>query len=139
MVADRESDIYELFERLPPQGVEVLLRAAQDRKLAFAQGERLFHWISEQPLQGPVDLFLAAIPGKRRARQAKLQLRFGQLSILPPGRLQPQSQPIDFYFVEALESTESVPAKEKPVHWRLLTTHCVQDLQKAKICLHWYR
>ena len=29
MVADRESDIYELFERLPPQGVEVLLRAAQ--------------------------------------------------------------------------------------------------------------
>ena len=64
MVADRESDIYELFERLPPQGVEVLLRTAQDRKLAFAQGERLFHWISEQPLQGQVDLFLPAIPGK---------------------------------------------------------------------------
>ena len=84
-----------------------------------AQGERLFHWISEQPLQGPVDLFLAAIPGKRRARQAKLQLCFGQLSILPPGRLQPQSQPIDLYFVEAPESAESVPAKEKPVHWRL--------------------
>ena len=52
MVADRESDIYELFVRLPPQGVEVLLWAAQGRKLAFAQGERLFHWISEQPLQG---------------------------------------------------------------------------------------
>ena len=131
MVADRESDIYELFERLPPQGVEVLLRAAQ--------GERLFHWISEQPLQGPVDLFLPAIPGKRRARQAKLQLRFGQLSILPPGRLQPQSRPIDLYFVEALESAESVPAKEKPVHWRLLTTHRVQDLQQAQVCLRWYR
>ena len=139
MVADRESDIYELFERLPPQGVEVLLRAAQDRKLAFAQGERLFHWISEQPLQGQVDLILPAIPGKRQARQAKLQLRFGRLSILPPGRLQPQSQPIELYFVEALESAESVPAKEQPVHWRLLTTHCVQDLQQAQVCLRWYR
>ena len=84
-------------------------------------------------------MILPAIPGKRQARQAKLQLRFGRLSILPPGRLQPQSQPIDLYFVEALESAESVPAKEQPVHWRLLTTHCVQDLQQAQVCLRWYR
>jgi len=80
MIADREGDIYEEFAG-KPDGVELLIRAAQDRVLA--DGTSLFSGIEQRPELGRETIILPAGPG-RLARQAVLSLRACQVTIKRP-------------------------------------------------------
>ena len=51
-VADRESDIYEEWARLPHERTHLLTRARRDRTLAA--GGTLYAWLDAQPVQGGV-------------------------------------------------------------------------------------
>ena len=70
IIADRESDIYEEWARLPDARTQLLTRAAQDRCLA--DGSKLFAALSEFPETHRFELELPARPGKRKARKAHL-------------------------------------------------------------------
>src|SRR5256885_755979 len=59
-VADRESDIYELFARRPAN-VELIVRAAQDRSIE--DGTRLFAHIDGLAENGRVRTRIPAAPG----------------------------------------------------------------------------
>ena len=61
MVADRESDIFEAFARRP-EGVDLLVRAAQDRVLG--DGGRLFARLDAQRAAGRMTIEVAAKPGR---------------------------------------------------------------------------
>lgn len=136
LIADRESDIYEAWTRLPDARCRLLSRVGRDRRLAG--GGRLFQVAASWPAAGQVVIELPAAPG-RQARAARLTLRFGAVEIRKPkncsDRTAPKSQQL--YLVEAQE--EHPPRGATPVHWRLLSSHAVGSLQEAIELVALYR
>lgn len=139
IVADRESDIYEEWARLPDERTHLLTRACRDRTLAT--GGKLYAWIDAQPAQGVYNFEAPARPGKRSAHRAMLEVRFGRISIKRPASCSDRNAPkqIELSVVEVKELTDSVVGNEAPIHWRLLTTHRVKCLEDALRCVDWYR
>lgn len=136
VVADRECDIYEMFA-LKPAGVELVVRAAQDR--ALDGGERLFERLAGEPEAGRCAVELPAAPG-RRARRAELAVRFSSAAIRRPrSRVAAGDLPksVAVSLVEAREVDP--PAGEAPAHWRLITTHRVDAFAKARFIAELYR
>ena len=136
VVEDREGDIYESFA-FKPTGVELLIRAAQDR--ALADGTMLFAKADGWPEAGRMSVDLPAIPG-RKARKARLSLRFGTVEIPKPRRkrgvvLLPKTVTLSFIDVREIDPPEGTEA----AHWRLLTTHKVEDFEAAQRIVGFYR
>jgi len=136
VVSDREGDIYDAVA-LKPDGVELVIRVAQDR--ALEGGARLFAHLSDQSEAGRFTVDLAARPG-RAARQAVLALRFCAAAIKRPcNRRGPCALPasVPMTLVEAREVDP--PPGVVPAHWRLLTTHAVDDVATARWITGLYR
>jgi hypothetical protein len=134
VVADRESDIYAEWARLPGPQFHLLTRAMHDR--ATADGGRL----STAALQpaGKARGEIVARPG-RPARQATLTARFGQVILRRPGNTCEVGLPktVTVSVVEVIE--ENPPLRADPVAWRLLTTHEIADAAMAWRVVGWYR
>lgn len=126
LIADRESDIYEAFARRP-EGVELLIRAAQDR--ALEAGGYLFAQTDAQSELARREIDLPSAPG-RKARKAKLALRLARLRIKRPRNGKPSPglpRSLDVTLVDVREV--DAPEGQKPLHWRLLTSHAVSDAE----------
>ena len=82
VVADRESDIYEEWARLPDARTHLLTRVCRDR--ALATGGMLYAWLDAQSVQGIHEFDVPARPGKRSAHRARLTVRFGRVAIKRP-------------------------------------------------------
>jgi Transposase DDE domain len=136
-VQDREGDIYEQFVRPRAAHSDLLIRTCQDRKLT--DGKMLFATMSAMPVVRRFRLTLRAQPGKRKARTAKLELRFGEVTIARPVNMSPRVAPpqVTLRVVDVCEY--DVPPGEKPIHWRLSTTHEVKDIAAAMQIVEWYR
>lgn len=135
VVADRESDIYEAFASRPA-GVDLLVRAAQDR--ALDDGQRLFSSIDCGPSAGQTTIAVPAKPG-RAARRAKLAVRFMPVELKQPGKGVrgdgPASVPLSLVDTREVEP----PRGLDPLHWRLLTTWPVNALSEALLVTNMYR
>jgi hypothetical protein len=135
MIADRESDIYEAFARRP-EGVDLLVRAAQDR--ALGDGGRLFARLDAQRAAGRTTIEVPAKPGQK-ARTATLAVRFLPVALPRPrnklGRANPPS--VTLSLVDARE----IKARHggEPLHWRLLTTWRVGSFPEALVVTGFYR
>jgi hypothetical protein len=135
VVADRESDIYEAFA-LRPDGAELLVRAAQDRGLE--DGGKLFAALDALPEAGRAELDLPAQPGVK-ARKVRLAVRFAVLPLARPARGFSQGLP-EAVELQAVDVREVDPRPGQPaVHWRLLTTHAVDDAAEAWAIVDLYR
>lgn len=134
VVADRESDIYAEWARLPGPRFHLLTRAMQDRTIA--EGGRL----STAALMpaGEAVIKLAARTG-RPARMAKLIARFGRVSLKRPQGTREKGLPktVGVSLVEVVEV--SPPPDAEPIVWRLLTTHEITDPAMAWRVIDWYR
>ena len=139
VVEDREGDIYECFAFKPAE-VEKLVRASQDRLLA--DGGRLFAAADQWGEAGRMTIQLPAIPG-RKARQAVLSVRFGSVVVSRPKNkkrsegVRELPQTLTLNLVDAREIDP--PDCEEPAHWRLLTTHGVNDVADARRIIGFYR
>jgi hypothetical protein len=135
VISDRESDIFEAFVRRPA-AVDLLIRAAQDR--ALDDGGRLFARADALPEAGRTKLNLPAKPG-RRAREAILAVRFTKVELARPKNGVRWGLPptIGVTLVDVREI--GTPAGEPAVHWRLLTTHAVTNLEQALDIADLYR
>jgi hypothetical protein len=136
-VQDREGDIYEQFARPRAAHSDLLIRISQDRQLI--SDELLFAAMSAMPVVHRFRLTLKAQPGKRKARTAKLELRFGEVTIARPAHLSARVAPpqVPLRVVDVCEY--DTPPGEKPIHWRLGTTHEVKDIEAALRIVGWYR
>jgi len=136
-VEDREGDIYEQFVLPRAAHSDLLIRICQDRKLA--NGDLLFATLSAMPVVRRFRLVLKAQGGKRKARTAKLELRFGEVTIARPAHLSARAAPptVTLRVVDVCEY--DTPPGEKPIHWRLGTTHEVRDIEAALRIVGWYR
>jgi hypothetical protein len=137
-VADREADIYELFERAQqtPGGPDLLIRANRSRtRRVETDGKQPLLWdhVLAQPEAGRLEL---PIPGKggRKARVAELVIRHVPANLCPPrGKKGPS---IRAWAVHALEPMP--PADTQALEWLLLTTVPVADFDQACERLGWY-
>ena len=132
VVADRESDIYEEWDRLPEEGFDLLTPACRDRALAACtRGATDCRWRSASRWTFPSAL--------ASAHTATLELRYGAVAVKRPRNgSDPGAAPtLTLRMVDVREV--GVPAGEDPVHWRRLTTHQVEDTAKALEIVLWYR
>jgi hypothetical protein len=136
-VSDRESDIYELFElALADQNNPwLLVRAVQSRRLADEE-KNAWEYMAEQEVAGVQEL---SIPrkGVRKARTAKLAIRFSSLEIKEPkNRLRHRTKQQTLFAVVASEI--ETPAGVESLEWKLLTTKPVESFSEATEVLGWY-
>lgn len=135
IIADRESDIFEAFA-LRPAGVDMLVRAAQDRSLE--DDGRLFTTLDALPEAARAELELPAQPGRKR-RVATLAVRFATMCLACPTRGFRDGLP-DFLELNVVDVREvRAPQGEPPVHWRLLTTRQVKNVSEAWAVVDLYR
>lgn len=139
LIGDRENDIYEYLCKTIDKQTDILIRSSKDRKVD--NGLRLSQHLSKLGWYGLASLEIKHNK-KRIARQAYLSLRWSKVSINKPANKKqvltayPAKQTV--YVVELQEQAESVPVGEKPIHWRLLTTHPVNNIEDALQIAQWY-
>jgi hypothetical protein len=134
VIADRESDIYGAFAGCPA-GTDLLIRAAQNRSLD--DKGRLFAKLDALPEAGRAGLDLPAKPG-RKARAAQMAIRFMTADIARPqnGIIAGLPKTVRMTVVDVREID---PPPGETVHWRLLTTHTVEDAAQAFAVANLYR
>jgi len=137
VVADRESDIYAEWARLPGSNFHLLTRANVDRNLAT--GGKLFDAPRNFPLAGTADLVLPSRSPGEPGRTAKVTIRFGEVAIARPLHENDRTLPkaVRLHMIEVAEPNP--PPGVEPIVWRLLTTHRVTCLAEACQIVSWYK
>jgi len=133
-IGDREADVYDLFVAARPAGVDLLVRAAWDRRTELPERHL---WASlETAIQTS---WLLPVPRHRGqpARWARVTVRWAAVTLLPPAHRAGEHLPaVRMWAVLAVE--EYPPDGVPGVEWLLLTTCPVADEQDAEERLDWY-
>lgn len=138
VVADRESDIYAEWARVPQAGFHLLTRAMCDRRTVLP--DKTIGKLSSAELTwaGEAMVVLRAQPG-RPERGARLAVRYGRVCVRRPENPVETGLPphVELTLVEVIE--QDPPPGTEPVLWRLLTTHAVEDAAMAWRIAGWYK
>ena len=135
-IGDRESDVYELFWEATrdPDGPGLLVRMnrAARRKVGSIA---LWDFMSGRPLDGILPL---PIPrsGSRKARDTFLDVRFAEVQLQPPKRLN-RCGPIRAWAIYVREQSNH-DMDGDPLEWMLLTTVEVTGFDQAIQRIAWY-
>lgn len=129
VVGDRESDVYGLLACVRPERVQLLVRSAQNRKVA-ASDTCLHKALQSQPVAG--QMVVQVVRAKdREPRQAMCDIRHGEFTLSPP-RHADRGVPKVAVKVWAVSVTEHhAPKGQTPVTWILLATWPIQSLKEA--------
>lgn len=135
-VADRESDIYDVFARSQAVGYRLLVRSRIDRALADGSGT-LRTAMDSWRVAGQRVVPVKARPARdgkpeREARDAVLSIRFGEISFSQPRG----SGALTVTGILARE--ESPPDGEAGLEWLLLTTDRIERFADAAERIDWY-
>lgn len=134
-VGDREADVYDLFLVQRPPGVDLLVRAAWDRKVEHPD-KYLWAAMATAAVSAMVTIHIGRRTGQP-AREATLQVRWQQVTLRPPNSRQKEKLPtVTVWAVWAIEPRP--PAGVEPVEWLLLTTMPLQMTDDALARLTWY-
>jgi hypothetical protein len=138
IIADRESDIYEEWCRIPDERTHLLTRACHNRKLA--NKELLFDYTASLESKGIKEVEVRERKEKRSAHKAKLEIRYGEIEIKKPKNCSDENAPksMKLTVVDVKELAETVIENEEPIHWCLLTTHEVKTYEDACNIVKWY-
>ena len=155
LVADSESDIYEVFEEAQnrPANLDWIIRAAQDRAMApddepgdgprtvrerLAQEPELFRTTVQVRARRP------RLPGDRRrrrqfreSREAVVSVRAATVILRPPWRPAGRPPAVEVNVVLAREINP--PAGDEPVEWLLLTSLPIATAAQVRQVLAFYR
>ncbi len=149
VVGDRESDIFELFERqaASPAEAGLLLRVnlGRKRKVRVWDAElraRMIRPIAAQPdFEQPlvrerlVEIDSQGGQRARAKRTARTEITIGQVELLPPqGR--PAAAPLKMWLVRVLEPDP--PPGEEALDWLLLSSEGQRTAQWAERLASWY-
>ena len=138
-VGDRENDMYDAFLQAQTSQVDVLVRAAQDRRIAEDAEKKLWDYVLTQPVAGEMDVVVGR-NGQREGRTARLAIRFTTVTLCPPQRRSKSEdlKAITLTAVHAIELNADGLHAEPPIEWLLLTT--VDTLSFADACerVSWY-
>ena len=138
-VADRESDIYELFCLAQDLGTSFLVRVQTNRlaeppphAVARNAAHRVFAQLALVPWLGRHRVAI----GGGEDETACLQVKFAAVGTLPPLGKQKRYSPQVLTYIHALEADP--PPGREPIDWKLVTNLPVDDLAAAVEKLGWY-
>ena len=134
VVSDREGDIHECFESAYEYGVDVVIRSQHDRLLD--EELKISELLSTVSVKGHHSVVIPG-NGSRKEVKSKLEVRYAriELSARPNNQKTQQNKGrsnVEVYVVDASDIQNNL-------HWRILTTLPVQDLQEAKEVLNYYK
>jgi hypothetical protein len=132
-LADRDSDLFELFEAAASGSAAWLIRAAQDR--AVQEGGLLWERVGQSPCLGQIEFNLAPARG-RKARRVLQSLRAMRVQLRPPYRPDKKLAPVEVTAILAEE--QAPPAGEDPIQWLLLSSLPVENFAEAHEKIQWY-
>jgi hypothetical protein len=129
-IADRESDCYEPIEMCQRHGVDFVIRACQDRRLADEQGH-LFEALEQAPVLGLSAVELGSRGGEA-ARTAVVEIKATRVDL--DGTWRPGGYKAPLREITVVEVKEVNPPEEirEPLHWRLLTSLDCRSLVQAQ-------
>jgi hypothetical protein len=146
-VADREADIFDLFDRVRNEPrVHLLVRARNDRRMG--PDGHLFEQVRATEERGQVEVTVPRQSarrkeGKRQAQEkspsrcAKLALRYMACRIYPPKHgtnARKKPVPASIIYLKEKDAQKDV----EPIEWYLLTTVTVNSFENAVMVLKWY-
>jgi hypothetical protein len=86
-IADREADIYEVWEQTPKLYAHALFRVCRDRKIKESP-QRLYSYLRRQPMSGTYAFTVRGDHRKQRVeREAWMRVRFTPVTLCRPLRL----------------------------------------------------
>lgn len=135
IVADRESDIYDLFGVAEKGKTEVLIRSSHDRQITGKQ--KMSSYLHSLPVMHRYPLAVAGdIRKGANKRIAGMGLKWFKTDLLKPRSCKDKelAKTLPVYVVETTELN-----KNKGIHWRILTTHEVNSAQDALQIILWYK
>jgi hypothetical protein len=127
-VADRESDIYEVFSRCEAVGADWVIRAAQARAL-MKDDRSVLTAVAQAPVRGYSNVELRARAGQP-ARTLRVALRALTVTLRGPWRPKGPPAPCAMQVVEVREVQP--PSGQVPLVWVLLTSLPISTLQEIK-------
>lgn len=134
-IEDREGDIYEQFAMVPDQRTHLLVRSRTTRNLA--NGESLYRFVDARPIAGTYTIELPADKRKDQfKREAKIALRFAQCEIVRPANLKRSEYPATMALT--CISVKETGNARRPIDWKLLTDHKIENYQDALLMVQWY-
>ena len=135
-VADRESDIYEVFALCAQRQIDYIVRAGRQRALV-EQDQTVFTKVAAATMLGKMHLELRARPGSM-AREACLELRSVSVSLRGSWRPGGKLPPLTLNVVEAREI--NAPSGQEPIHWVLLSSlSCERFVEARRIVARYAR
>lgn len=136
VIADRESDIYDLLSDVPNKHTDILIRSNQDRCLE-TEGKLLKEFMQESPVRSTYQIDISN--EGRKKRTCLMELHFEKITIKRPYGNKAKKPSVTLYCILTKESPETVPQGETPIEWCLLTTHEVENDAQAMECIGWYK
>lgn len=132
-VSDRESDIYELYDRVIGDNDHVVIRVCKDRLIAGGD-QKLYEFIAGHKSGGSFKLEFFDHKSQERST-SKIDVRFGKVRILKPEKKYQnvRSEFVDLSFVEARSEGND------RICWRLLTDVEVNSMESAQLILDRYK
>jgi hypothetical protein len=132
-VADRESDIYELFCLARDLGTHFVVRTCVDR-LAGDGGHTVATEMAEARVRGLHRVELRGAEGE--VIHAVLEIRARRVHVLPPIGKQRRYPALDLTVLHVTE--RDAPRGREPIEWKLLTDLPVRSRQDALEKIRWY-
>jgi len=135
IVADRESDIYDLLSTVPEEHVHLLIRSNANRQVAT--GGKLEDYLNSLPVMHQYDLMVRGdIRKSIEKRTAIMDLKWSKVAVSKPANSKDKELPKskELYVVEAKEQN-----KKAGIYWRILTTHAVTNAEQAMQIIEWYK
>jgi hypothetical protein len=135
-IGDREADLYDLFLAERPEGADLLVRAAMDRRVEHEE-RLLWAAVKKKPVAAQLTIKIPARHGQA-ARTAELEIRWRKVTLHPPVRRKRENLPK--ITIWAVLATEKAPPPDisSPIEWMLLTTVPVHRAQDAIEKIEWY-
>lgn len=127
-VADRESDIYEVFERCEQAQADWIIRAQHSRVLA-EEDQRLWEAVASSPVLGRFELKLRA-RGSAAARTAQIEVRARAVSLRGVERPGGRRADRRMWVIQAEEINP--PSGSQAVHWVLLSSLPADTFEAAR-------
>ena len=138
MVQDREGDMYPLLT-LPSEheNLDIIVRASKKRVVLLPKGKtaNLFAYTAAAKVRDTYTVSVGKGP-RKKARNAKVELRYGSLTIRRPHSPVYPQKSVELFFVRV---TERAAKEGEPIDWLLLTSLPVDSVEDAKKIVAYYR
>ena len=136
IIADRESDIYDLLATVPDQKVHLLIRSNANRQIL--QGGTLVDYLNSLPVMDHYNLMVRGdVRKSNEKRTAIMELKWGKVAVIKPQKCRNKALPSSkqLYVVEVKEQKKTAGG----IYWRIVTTHPVTNREQAMQIIEWYK